>query len=990
MSELALQLIAENQRTKNPFLDLGNCGLEDDDFISDTIISESLLKCKHIESINLANRWYNYNKKISSWEYQSTKNDYWSVVVRNKLPSSFYGVNLISKIPSLLSKLPKLNKIIASYLYRDSGISLSLNNLSEFAGLKELYISENNIYDVDFIKYLRDIEILDLGSNNIRNISSLAELSNLKVLSLLSNKIKNIKPLEKLRKLQAIDLRYNLIDDISPLLNILKLGININTSLQKDTANSDIHLYKNPIINPPFEIVKKGREAIIRFFEGNLETKYEAKLLIVGEPESGKTTLRNRLIIPNYHVPNNTLSTIGIQVDKWYPFNPKDRTQSLQINIWDFGGQEIQYLTHQFFLTSDALYILLTSARKDLDNLDYWFNIIRLLGRNENNQNSKLLVVANEVNMEPIKHFVEKDFRERYNNLDFECFTVNLATAHDKDGRFQTLKYKIEEYLSQLPSMGRKLPVRWGVVRENLASRNENYVSIEKYLEICVDANLDNESAYDLSSYLHTIGEVIHFQNDNNLDDFIILNPKWAVDAVYVILKNNSIQHGHFTQQQVYRIWKENGYAKEEWGKLLRLMTKDNFEVCYSLPENPKEYISPQLLLNEQPNYEWNKEDTLKFRYSYPFMPKGILSRFIVRLHEDIEYREEKGLVWKSGVVLCDKYTGYLAQIRELEIIENGFKRKVIDIEIKGEKGYRKSLLKKVCKNIEKIHNDAFAGLPFERLVPCNCPDCDRKEDVTFYDYSELLKRYKKGKQVECKKDFREVNINDIFEEIVDLDSLTAKYNSEIKIGYTYHIQDPFQVKQNVNEIFFSYAWGDEKETGESREKIVNDLYESLKSDSYTVVIDKVELGYRGLISNFMGRIGKGDFVIVALTDKYFKSPYCMFELYEVYRNSKFEREEFIKKIYPIRVEKIAFDKPEIYIDYWKNEKQKLEEFIKKYLTDGIESKFKEFTQIQDITSKIGSILGILKDMNSLNKELLSKDNFAEIKKAIEDRTKLN
>jgi hypothetical protein len=53
-------------------------------------------------------------------------------------------------------------------------------------------------------------------------------------------------------------------------------------------------------------------------------------------------------------------------------------------------------------------------------------------------------------------------------------------------------------------------------------------------------------------------------------------------------------------------------------------------------------------------------------------------------------------------------------------------------------------------------------------------------------------------------------------------------------------------------EIFFSYAWGDEKEIGESREKIVNSLYESLKNDGYKIVRDKIDLGYKGLISDFM------------------------------------------------------------------------------------------------------------------------------------------
>jgi pterin-4a-carbinolamine dehydratase len=75
--------------------------------------------------------------------------------------------------------------------------------------------------------------------------------------------------------------------------------------------------------------------------------------------------------------------------------------------------------------------------------------------------------------------------------------------------------------------------------------------------------------------------------------------------------------------------------------------------------------------------------------------------------------------------------------------------------------------------------------------------------------------------------------------------------------------------------IYFSYAWGDE------REKIVDELCNTIKSEKkYEVVRDKENLEYKGLISDFMRGIGKGNIVVVVLSDKYLRSDYCMFELY--------------------------------------------------------------------------------------------------------------
>jgi internalin A len=51
MSELALQLIAENKRTKDTFLDLGNCGLENE-------LPDELFDCTWLEGLNLGSQYY--------------------------------------------------------------------------------------------------------------------------------------------------------------------------------------------------------------------------------------------------------------------------------------------------------------------------------------------------------------------------------------------------------------------------------------------------------------------------------------------------------------------------------------------------------------------------------------------------------------------------------------------------------------------------------------------------------------------------------------------------------------------------------------------------------------------------------------------------------------------------------------------------------------------------------------------------------------------
>ena len=61
---------------------------------------------------------------------------------------------------------------------------------------------------------------------------------------------------------------------------------------------------------------------------------------------------------------------------------PTEQDPALRLNVWDFGGQEIQHSTHEFFLTERAVYILVFQPRDDqatAQGLYYWIDLIHLV-----------------------------------------------------------------------------------------------------------------------------------------------------------------------------------------------------------------------------------------------------------------------------------------------------------------------------------------------------------------------------------------------------------------------------------------------------------------------------------------------------------------------------------------------------------------------------------------------------------------------------------
>lgn len=187
-------------------------------------------------------------------------------------------------------------------------------------------------------------------------------------------------------------------------------------------------------------------------------------------------------------------------------------------------------------------------------------------------------------------------------------------------------------------------------------------------------------------------------------------------------------------------------------------------------------------------------------------------------------------------------------------------------------------------------------------------------------------------------------------------------------------------------EIFFSYAWGDENESGPGREKIVNDLYEALVAAGFTVIRDKNDLRYKGLISDLTQRIGRGKFIVVAISDKYLKSTYCMSELLEIYRRSNSDIDELLKKIFPIVLDDAKIYNPEDrvdYLDFWETKKEQLNKELKTIELENAATFAEELRLYDEITAVMPVLSRVLRDMNTLSVKRLSANNFSEIKNAI-------
>jgi internalin A len=499
----------------------------------------------------------------------------------------------------------------------------------------------------------------------------------------------------------------------------------------------------------PVEIVIQGDEATLNYFQerdaGEVGHLYEAKMLILGDGGSGKTSLLRRLYQRTLPLPTESETTKGIAVHRQHFAMRNGRR--FRLNVWDFGGQHVYHATHQFFLTRRSLYILLDDTRNDNksvadEGFRYWLDLIDVFG-----DQSPVIVFQNEKGGRS-KAIDLPGIKARYANVK-ERYAGNLADVDAAD----ELREAIEFHASHLPHVGEILPEYWIKIRADIEARSSSlpYISQGEYFDIYRrHAAFDQPKALHLSQYLHDLGVLLHYQRDPLLRRTVILQNEWATEAVFRILDDEDVKGrgGRFTESDCERLWRASAYA-EMHPELLSLMQL--FELCYLLPDIvPRTWLAPQLLAPTKPPDvdEWKSSSDLVLRYTYEFLPKGLISRLMVRLHRFVRRPE---LAWATGVQFERDDTAALVQL-----LPNGY-----EIELRTRGGEKKGLMSIIASDLDLL-NESIGGLreKVDKRVPCICSTCRSAAIPEFFDLKALLKRRSHNRlTIECESSYENVDV---------------------------------------------------------------------------------------------------------------------------------------------------------------------------------------------------------------------------------------
>ncbi len=619
-----IELINKAYQEKATFLDLGNCGLEN-------IPAELALLAPQLEGLNLGVEYQKGDESIPS---------------ANK-----YKQNTFLKAVSPFASIECFPNL-------------------RFLGLKLCAVKITETFTSPRFPLLIS---LDVSSNQIGEGAAqhLAKLTGLTSLSISYNQIGDggARHLAKLTGLTSLYISYNRLNQS----RIFKL----NGSL------TSLHIHYNPIKDAPLSIIVEGLNALRLWWQETeipeqTEPNRWVKMQVTGNGNVGKSSVIYAL---NQAVcPQKTESTHGILLET---LNDNAIREIADIQVWDFGGQEIYHGTHRMFLGSDSIQLLVYDAFTEMkatkglaeedritnkeqvynQPLSYWReNVLR------NTNGNELIIAENKIDEYANQG---EDFRASAKKTG-QFVSISATTGEG----IPELRQLICTSAKNLRDYGMPIPKTWLAVRQwfidnlkNPAAETQKLITIQEFKKLCTAKGVSDYAHQILLDFLHYNGLV--YANKDLLGSTIITDLRWALDAIYKPLERS----GPFYEQLVDQrgkvraadIFKSFGptFTNNEYWLFLSFMQacgicfphKDN---NYSARNENTIYIFPRFLPvepSEAINAAWQQETEKEVTASYqlPHYSYSQAQELLVNLGPKTETR----YLWRSGLIFKES-TGAL------------------------------------------------------------------------------------------------------------------------------------------------------------------------------------------------------------------------------------------------------------------------------------------------------------------------------------------
>lgn len=465
---------------------------------------------------------------------------------------------------------------------------------------------------------------------------------------------------ENLTRIELARTAIKSLPDLIPEIDYLNLAhashlkaLPKDWNLKKDNRLTPrtLFLYRSGLLVPP--VSEQGEaeddnvaEATRGYFEdvalvgkGNVK---RCKLLMLGNGGAGKTSLSLRLVGEDPRRAEQLGSTHGVLFWDWAcSFESSGMVTTLHRHIWDFGGQDIYHNAHRLFMGAGAVFLVLWDPQQDGKKapispsgyadewrpLRYWLDFIHLACPHC----PRIAVVCSlrhGQGWKDIQGQFKKQVKDHY--AEVPLFQVD---SWQNQGQIVELQKWIDSAVSDVvATQGTAVPAHWEVAQDmvehwvkelsksptkigNASHREEISVALFKTeLDAAIQQAIASNGgrfprlkvAIQQGTFPLTDGRIRRvlaflthsgwiFWNPDLFGERVIVSQKWALDGIYAALDRRwdspifkelrDRWGGQFTRQRLEELaWEKGHYSQEQQELLISFMIK--MGICLTLVQS--------------------------------------------------------------------------------------------------------------------------------------------------------------------------------------------------------------------------------------------------------------------------------------------------------------------------------------------------------------------------------------------------------------------
>ena len=364
------------------------------------------------------------------------------------------------------------------------------------------------------IQHAKDTHVLNISGSQLTQLpTEIGELVNLRRLNVKHNQLNTLpREIGNLVNLRELWLDGNQIEELPREIgNLRKLRwLSLNNNRLQELPHELLELIELEILElsgneqlslPPENLTQRPQE-LLDYMVNQQEKQIinEARLMVLGNPGAGKTALIRRMIERTFdpaEKPSN-----GIHIQRW-PLQVGHKR--VQLNIWDFGHQEVLFNLYRLFMSPRTVYLLVWEGQDENHRaaLENWLKLIQYFG------DGSPAIVAISKTDRGVRELNRYDLQKSY---PFIREFINTS-ASEGDG-IHDLRDALKRVLSEMENTRTRWQKGWLNIKTRLEISRKPTIESQAFADLCDKESLSANSRAQLLQWLNDLGVVTHFSDD--------------------------------------------------------------------------------------------------------------------------------------------------------------------------------------------------------------------------------------------------------------------------------------------------------------------------------------------------------------------------------------------------------------------------------------------------------------------------------------------